>query len=367
MKNLSVLIKPSSSLCNAKCEYCFYEDVATHRSIKNYGFISETDWKLIVEKSFDLTGDYQTISFVFQGGEPLLSGIDFYQQFVAYSEFKKGNMNVLYIVQTNGTLLNDEFCDFFSRNKFLVGISIDGFEENHDKYRSFKNSKSFELVFSKISLLRSYGIEFNIITVLTKNLAHYADKLFSFYEKNDFKNVQIIPCLPDFGKDPYDDEFSLTPELFSNFYTNFFDLWLESLKKGYYISENLIDNVVNQFLQLPINRCGMNGMCQRQCVIEADGSIYPCDFYVTDTHKLGDIRSNSIGNILRSKKAEMFRIYDNDLPNYCHDCEFLMLCGGNCKRLRPTFLNENYCGYKNLLVEIYKSLDDIQLYISEIL
>ncbi len=366
MRSLSVLVKPSSSLCNASCTYCFYEDVSVNRDIKSYGFMNKKEWQSLIDRTFMLNDLYDSVSFAFQGGEPLLSGIEYFREFVDYCNRNKNNMKVSYNIQTNGVLLNNEFCEFFSENNFLVGLSIDGYKENHDKFRSYKKSGSFDLVFSKVNLLRKYNIEFNILTVLTKNLAQNATYLFNFFKEHNFKHVQIIPCFSDNNKDTYDDEYSLTPELFSKFYTKFFDLWLDALKSGYYISDNLIDNIVNQYLMLFTDRCGIDGNCQTQLVIESDGSLYPCDFYVIDKYNLGNINNNTIENALFGDKALVFKKEKNTLPSPCHSCEFLSMCAGGCKRMRPTFVNDNYCGYKELLTRVHQNISNIQLYVSKI-
>lgn len=257
MKSMTILIKPASSLCNASCEYCFYEDVSKQRAKKSLGLMQLNTAKQIVDRA--VQSSFNHVTFAFQGGEPLLAGISFFREFVSYAENNKNSKHFDYALQTNGLLLEDEFCIFLKQNQFIVGISLDGFEENHDKYRKLRNENTFTLLMDKISLLRKYDIDFNVLSVLTKNLARNPEQLFVFYKENDFNFIQLIPCLAGFNKYPEDDLISLTPDLFASFYSKFFEMWLKNLKDGSYISENLIDNIINVALRQNTNRCGMFG------------------------------------------------------------------------------------------------------------
>jgi uncharacterized protein len=355
MREITVLVKPASSSCNASCSYCFYKDLSTCRMIDSHGSMQPETWRRLVDGVYQ--AGYEKVIFAFQGGEPLLAGVGFFEDFVAYTQENKDGRTIEYTVQTNGILLDDGFCRIFKEYDFLVGISIDGFAENHNKHRFLNQAGSFAAVMEGVELLRRYGIEFNVLTVLTRELAQFPDKLHEFYTENRFNFVQIIPCLPELqGSNPY----SLTPQLFSFFYTRFYDLWLDALSQGEYLSENLIDNVVRACLGLPTSRCGMFGTCQVQCIVEADGSVYPCDFYALDQFQLGNVKGDKIRDLLRNPAAEAFIGADNTLPKPCHVCQFRSICNGNCKRMRPTFVNDSYCGYKDLLARVASSLDLVQ-------
>ncbi len=357
MREISILIKPASSLCNANCAYCFYEDVSTNREIKSYGFMQKKTAEKIVDEAFNIMPSYDRINFVFQGGEPLLAGSEFYLEFISYTQEHKNNILVEYSMQTNGTLLNDELCTLFKKYNFLIGISIDGFKKSHNKHRFLNRNGSFDKVMEGVDLLRKHKINFNVLTVLTDYLSNYPNELFQFYKDNEFNVVQIIPCLPDFNQKPVESPYYLTPKQFYSFYSNFFDIWLNELKQGNYISESLIDNVVNTVLGLPVNRCGMFGACQLHHIFESDGSMYPCDFYVIDKFKLGNILDLGLKQINLNPLVEDFKNYDNKLEDVCINCEFKLICNGNCKRTRPTFLSKDYCGYKGLIEQVMSNID----------
>lgn len=359
MKETSILIKPASSSCNMTCTYCFYDDVSDCRTVKSYGLISETTWKTLVDESFNSKENFDRVNFSFQGGEPLVAGYRFFKSFVDYTQSTKGTVEVTYSVQTNGTKINEKFCKLFKEYDFLLGVSIDGFKENHNLNRFLRDGGSFDDVMAGVNLLKAYEIPFNILTVLTKNLAKYPEKLFDFYLQNNFDFVQIIPCLPSFGRSAEEDLYACTPELYESFYKTFYDIWLKNFENGKYISENLIDNVITLLMGGRPSRCGMLGKCETQCIVEADGGIYPCDFYVLDEFKLGNINDESFDSVMGSDNKDKFVNHENGLPDFCRGCNYINICGGNCKRMRSTFLGEDHCGYQAFLNEVIPTLNRV--------
>ena len=169
MKSLSMLIKPASSNCNLRCTYCFYYDICNNREIKSFGMMKLNLLETIVKRAFNEAE--QNCTFAFQGGEPTLVGIDFYREFINFvKKYNTRNINVFYSIQTNGTTINEDWAKFFKENNFLVGISLDGTKEIHDKYRLDANKKgSFNKIMSNIQILNKYKVEYNILTVVNKN------------------------------------------------------------------------------------------------------------------------------------------------------------------------------------------------------
>lgn len=361
MRETSILIKPASSSCNCVCTYCFYDDVSDCRTVKSHGLISQSVWKGLVDKAFNSKAQYEKVTFLFQGGEPLLAGLRFFKAFVEYCELNKRSIEVHYAVQTNGTRLTDNLCVFFKKYNFLVGISIDGFKENHDKLRMLHGSGSFDSVMEGLKLLKKYEIPYNVLTVLSKNLTKYPDKLYDFYKEQGFPYVQIIPCMPSFGNSVEEDLFACTPKRFGEFYLQFFNRWFTDFMKGDYMSEGLIDDVIKLLMGIYPNRCGMLGQCNAQCVVESNGSIYPCDFYVLDEYEAGNIAKDSFDTILSNPIMEEFKTHHQDFPNSCLSCNYRGICNGNCKRLRSTFANDQQCGYAQLIQAIYEKLPNIQV------
>lgn len=351
MPPLSLLIKPVSSLCNLRCKYCFYHSLAENRKVGYYGTMSADTLETIVKKAF-LYADKICI-FAFQGGEPTLAGLDFYKNFIGYvKKYNTKNINVSCAIQTNGTLIDDEWAKFFFENKFLVGISLDGPKDIHNYFRYDANGSSlFIKVMEAIKLLNKYKVEYNILSVVTSYSARHVQKIYNFFKKNNFKFLQFIPCL-----DPLDEkneqDYSLTNEKYTLFLKLLFDLWYEDIKIKNMISIRLFDSFLGTILRYPPDTCGTNGICSANLVIEADGSVFPCDFYVLDKWLLGNINENNFGDILNSKIIKEFINESYNINPECEMCRFNKLCKGGCKRYKEPLNGKNdknnYClAYKN--------------------
>lgn len=362
MNRISFLIKPASSSCNMQCRYCFYNDVSQHRKIDNYGKMNKNVMKSLIDKAINIP-NVNEITFMFQGGEPTLAGIDFFKDFCNYVDQKKKNNQLIhYGIQSNGILMNEEWYQLFQKYNFLVGISLDGYKDNHDYYRLTKKSgTSYKQVMSIITSLKKHNIDFNILTVLTKGLAKHPDKLYKFIKNNDLKYIQFIPCLQDL--DEIENKFALTPELFSHFYKRIYTLWKEDFLQGHYYSIALFDNIICMLKGIAPKICGMLGKCSPHMVVESDGSIYPCDFYVLDEYCVGNITKDSIENVFNHENMKHFLNQKRQLNSLCEKCEFIEICHGNCKRMSQTYYNNDYCGYKDFLAFSIPSMQYIAQYI----
>lgn len=351
MKNISFLIKPASSLCNLKCKYCFYADVSEHREIENNGIMSETVMSALIQEAFQQLDDKGIVTFAFQGGEPTVAGINYFKLFTQMVKAKqKKNQKVNYSIQTNATLLNDEWCLFLKQHDFLVGVSLDGYQENHDLFRITKNNQAtYQQTMDAIELLRKYKINFNVLTVLSKQLAKNPQKLYEFYQNQKIDYIQLIPCLA--GLDEEKNPFACTPKLFASFYKSFFDLWYQEYLCGKYRSIGLFDNLIPMFVDIPPYQCGMLGFCSLQYVVESDGSVYPCDFYVLDEYKGGNINEMSLNEIAESEPFQRFLHEDKAMSKKCDMCPFINLCRGNCKRMNTLYFDDNTCGYQEFLFD----------------
>ena len=359
MVTTTILIKPASSSCNMVCSYCFYDDVSNCRSVKTHGLIQKDVWIKLVDDAFKLPG-IESINFAFQGGEPLLSGIRFFKEFIDYTQLNKGDKNVQYSVQTNGTLITDEFCELFKKHDFLVGISIDGFEENHNRHRMLRGVGAFENVYRGFQLLKKHNVEFNVLTVLTKQLAKDPKRLYEFYQKEEIDYIQLVPCMPSFENSVEEDLFACTPESFSSFYKVFYEEWLKELKDGKYRSVGLFNDIVSVFSGQYPQQCGFLGFCRSQCVVESNGSIYPCDFYVLDEYEAGNVKNMQLKDIVRNDVMIDFEKEQPELTQApCKTCPFINICNGGCKRLRETHLSDSFCGLKEVFKEVYDSYGDV--------
>lgn len=356
MKYFSLLIKPASSTCNLRCSYCFYADVANSREQTNYGIMNEETMEHLIDATLNHFNEDVTITFAFQGGEPTCAGLEYFKKFVAYVNTQKKDYHYFhYAIQTNATLLSEEWMPFLYEHQFLVGVSLDGYIKNHNKCRKDANSKdTYMTIMNNISLLRKYNIEFNILTVLTSELSKHPKELYAFYRKNAFDFVQLIPCLPKFNEEY--DQYALKPKDFASFYKVFFDLWYADFQKQQAMSITLFDNIIPLFAGIPPQQCGYLGYCHTQFVIEADGSVYPCDFYVLDEYKLGNINNDSIEILSKNSVVTKFLEMPRRKSNLCDSCRYLNICHGQCKRMNINYFTENYCGYQDFLASKEKEI-----------
>lgn len=356
MKYFSTLIKPASSLCNMRCKYCFYHDVAQQRDCFSYGIMSDDVMKSIIARVFDYFQEETMITFAFQGGEPTIAGIQYFKRFVAYvNEKKKDVHHINYSIQTNGLLLNHEWYDFLYENNFLVGVSLDGFQENHDDLRlDVNNQKTHDIIMNHIKEMKNRNIQFNILTVLTSQLSKQAKQLFDFYLQHDLNNIQIIPCLPEFGNK--ENIYACSPKMYFHFYDELFKEWFKYLQEGRYISINYFESLILLFKGIPPTQCGFLGYCNMQFVIESDGSVYPCDFYCLDEYKVGNILENSILELAKSNVVKTFIKEKKTLSKLCTSCRYFKMCYGNCKRLSICYYDNNSCALQKLMSKYERQL-----------
>lgn len=359
MKYLSFLIKPASSMCMLKCRYCFYHDVSEHRMMKSHGLMRQEVAHTLIDQACDAVDEDGSITFAFQGGEPTVAGISFFEDFCSYAaKRKKAKQTIKYAIQTNGYVIDDTWCSLFQTYHFLVGVSLDGYKENHDYFRLTSGNKAtFSRVMETILRLRKAHVDTNILTVLSKQLAKHPQKLYDFYKKQGFSHIQLIPCLA--GLDEEENPFALTPVLFSTFYKKFYDLWLKDYQLGHAMSIYLFDNIIPMYANIPPQQCGLLGFCSLQFVIESDGSVYPCDFYVLDEYCGGNIMEMSLKQIAESTAINSF-LKEKKVENVtCKSCNFQSVCHGNCKRMNTLYFNEHYCGYQDFLSYAYPTMIQI--------
>ncbi len=342
MPPLSIMIKPASSLCNMRCEYCFYHDVTDHRDIKSFGMMSEETAENLIEKALDFA-DGESIAFAFQGGEPTLRGLDFFKYFC--EKVKKLNAKgsqIFYGLQTNGTVIDDEWAEFFRENKFLVGLSLDGDFENNSFRVDDKGNNAFYKIIKAVDILTKNKVDFNILTVLTGKCAENIDDILKYFKKRGFKYLQFIPCLRPFG-DNSESELYMTPEQYKHFLINGFNFYVKEYVRGNYTSIRYFDNLVHLYLGNPTEQCGICGHCMHQFVAEGNGNIYPCDFYCTDEWLLGNINevTENFDTLAHSEKATEFLRESLAFDEKCKKCRFFPVCrGGGCKRSRK---DRDYC------------------------
>ncbi len=335
MPAASILIKPASSNCNIDCRYCFYKCLSSSREEYSKGFMSFETLEQLVIRAVEYADGY--LAFAFQGGEPMLAGMDFFRR--AAELQKKYNKKKLVIentIQTNGTLINQEWARFFAENNFLVGLSLDGPKKLHGRYRkNVQGISTFEQVMRAAGLLEKYHADFNILSVITNETVKNASSLYHFYKRNGFSYIQLIPCMDEQERTgrKREESFAVDPIGYGRFLCEFFDLWYEDFKDGLNMDIRMFSNLAQMAAGYPAEECGMNGNCTCYFVVEGDGSVYPCDFYCLDEWKLGTVEQ-PFKDLANSDKAKKFVDSSRRIPSRCQNCAWYSLCRGGCRRWR---------------------------------
>lgn len=357
MKTLSLLLKPASSLCNMRCGYCFYADVAGSRETAAYGLMSrDTARRILVSAAGDLSpGDGLTLAF--QGGEPTLAGLDFFRDFFAMADELLPGVRLSVSFQTNGLVLDDEWCALLKRRNALVGLSMDGNARSHNACRPDAAGKgTYARVHASMERLKRHGVPFNILSVLTDSMARHPAAVWNWLKKEGVEYVQFIPCLAGLD-DKAPSPWALTPGRFRDFYRQLFPLWARHVEQGHFLSVKLFDDLTNLYLAGQATACGITGRCAVQYVVEADGGVFPCDFYALDRYRMGSLLDSTPSQLYA--RGEPFladgREYVRQEP--CRSCPYRRSCAGGCKRLRDRmYLEGGVCRYAQLLDEILEPL-----------
>lgn len=339
MPPLSIMIKPVSSACNMRCRYCFYADVAASREKASMGRMSESTLETLVRRALRYAEG--SVTFAFQGGEPTLAGAGFFKKLIELEKtYNSKGLAIYNSIQSNGYDISEELMELFAREHFLVGISLDGVAETHDALRiDALGQGSYARVRDTVKRLEAHGVEFNILCVVNSLVAKRAGEVFEALSPYGY--VQFIPCLDDFDgvKRPW----SLTVEDYTEFLKKSFDAYYASWKKGRFVSVRNFDNYLGILLGRPPENCAMSGRCAQYYLIEADGGVYPCDFYVLDQLKMGNVNENSFFTLEKSPVAAAFRAQSMKKDEKCTVCRWFSLCRGGCRRDREPYIGEN-CG-----------------------
>lgn len=339
-KDISVMIKPASSLCNMRCKYCFYHSLAHSREVSSYGIMTADIAENVVKKALDLC-DGGSVYFAFQGGEPLLAGKDFFKNFVSLADkYNVKKSKIHYSLQTNGTLIDDEWAEFFASRDFLLGVSLDG-DQDADRYRVDADlGYTFPAVRKSLDILKEHNVDFNILIVATGYTAKHVESVYRYLTSQGFKYLQFIPCLRPFG-DESESELYMTVDQYGDYLIRLFNLYVKDYVRGDYTSVRHFDNAVRLFLGEKPEQCGTEGHCSHQFVIEANGNVYPCDFYCLDEWLLGNVTDDSFEDMANSEKAKKFIKESLSCPDKCKSCNLYRMCrAGGCKRTRE---DRDYC------------------------
>jgi len=330
MPPVTVMIKPVSGACNMHCDYCFYADEMKHRGSAVYPAMTKEILEMTVRRSMAYADG--EITFVFQGGEPTLAGVDFYRSFNQFLNMY--NTRALHIhksIQTNGYEMSDEMISLLAENHFLVGISLDGTQDTHDCFRKNNHGQgTYRQIKKNIIRLERANIEYNILCVLNRCVAENAEDVLK--ELWAFRYLQFIPCMD--GLDGESASFTLTNEAYARFLEASFQRYEQAFQRGEPVSIRQFDNWIRILLGFPPENCAMRGRCSVNFLIESNGDVYPCDFYALDQWKLGNVHEQSFRQMLRTPVSADFVNGSVIIPACCQSCRWYPLCRNGCRRER---------------------------------
>ena len=342
-KAFHLLAKPTGAACNLDCAYCFFLDKALlypNSKFRMSDTVLEQYLKQLIES-------HQTdrVTVAWQGGEPTLMGLDFYRRAMALEEkYRRPGMTFLNTLQTNGTLLNEEWCEFFKEHNFLIGLSIDGPRELHDIYRLDKGGRpTFDKVIRGLRLLQQHGIEYNLLTTINRVNADYPLEVYRFLRDEAGTDwMQFIPVVERInpnGRRLYQkgntvSERSVLPEQFGLFLSTIFDEWVRNDVGRVYVQT--FEAAIRHWMGLSSSgMCVFNETCGQGLAIEHNGDLYACDHFVEPDYLLGNIRDEHMIELVASEQQLKFGADKRDtLPQYCLECDVRFACHGECPKNR---------------------------------
>ncbi|MFD2118027.1 anaerobic sulfatase maturase [Paenibacillus yanchengensis] len=331
-EHISVMWKTVSEACNLACDYCYYSTCGGKPG-KQIEKIADHVLEKFIKEYMSLTNGIA--SFAWQGGEPLLAGYEFFTKVVELQQkYAPKNTMISNALQTNGTLITERWAKFFKQYHFLIGVSIDGPEAIHDSRRvDAVQQGSFERVMKGINHLRKQQVEFNILTVIHKDNVHRVKELFDFYKEQQIVYIQFIPCMS-FQSQQIDQpgSYEITPEEYGNFLCEAFDHWYNDGQPVH--SERMFDHLLSVYAHREGGLCVQSKSCPKTIILEQNGDAYPCDFFIHDDWKIGNVGEDALVDILNDPLYATFLQQKPTLPEACQTCPWLSLCYGGCPRNR---------------------------------
>lgn len=359
---LYLLAKPAGPACNLACEYCYYLEKSKYFVDPRHTFMSDEMLDIFI-KSYIEAQTMPEVMFTWHGGEAMMRNIDFYKRAIKLQQ-RYGRGRLIYnCIQTNGTLLNDEWCRFLHDNGWLVGISIDGPEEFHDEYRRNRVGKaSFAQTMRGIRLMQRHGVEWNALAVVNDYNGDYPEDFYDFFREIGCRFLQFTPVVErrnstgmlSAGSDPGGEitDFSVKPDQWGNFLCRLFDRWRK--KDVGTIFVQLFDSTLANWVGKEPGVCTMARTCGHAGAVEHNGDVYCCDHFVFPEYKLGNLRTHTVTEMMTSPRQISFGASKQDsLPQQCRNCRWLFACNGECPRNRFVTTSEGEPGL-NYLCEGYR-------------
>ena len=346
-KPLYVMLKPAGAHCNLACKYCYYLEKnnlydKSHRHIMSDEMLEQFTREYIEAQIMP------QVLFTWHGGEPLMRSIDFYKKALALQKKYARGRRIDNVIQTNGTMLTDEWCEFFAQNNWLVGISIDGPQEYHDHYRlTSTGNPSWQKVMHGIELLKKHHVEWNAMAVVNAYNANHPLEFYHFFKDNGCQYLQFTPIVERLTKHQdgrtlaslSDDkeiplaDFSVTPEQWGNFLCAIFDEWVRNDVGKMFVE--IFDCTLANWMGVLPGICAYSKNCGHAGVMEHNGDVYSCDHFVFPEYKLGNIRDHTLIEMLYGDKQHAFsRLKHTSLPRQCKECDMEFACHGECPKNR---------------------------------
>jgi uncharacterized protein len=327
----SLLIKPASAVCNLDCAYCFYldRDADPYSAMPGRRMTAETLERLVDTYLFY---SYPNSTFAFQGGEPTLAGPAFFEDLVKLQQhYGRNGQVVANAMQTNGILLDDRWCELFKKFQWLIGISIDGPEPLHDLYRADKRGAgTWRKVMKGVEVLKKHDVEFNALCVVSQANVDKAAEVYRFFREQGIDYIQYIP-LSEFDALGQPLPYTITAEQYGRFLCQTFDLWWPERRK---MRIRYFDNLAEALAGRKPGTCTLHETCDSYVVVEYNGDVYPCDFFVEKDWKLGNVNLDSWAEIARRQRRYQFAATKTIAHPDCLVCEYQSICHGGCPKHR---------------------------------
>lgn len=349
-----IMTKPVGSICNLDCKYCYYlEKEKLYPATENFRMPEPVLEEYI--RQYIASQSVPEISFAWQGGEPTLLGVDFFRKAVDFQQKHAGGKKISNALQTNGVLLDDEWCEFFTANGFLIGLSVDGPRELHDRYRVDKGQKpTFERVMAGLAMLKKHQTEFNTLTVVNRANSQKPLEVYRFLKEIGSGYMQFIPLVerkPDTGAKSLGLDYSEPPlsgqwspsepvtswsvesRQYGEFLVKIFDEWVRQDVGKYFVQ--MFDVALGSWMGMGASLCVFAETCGNALVLEHNGDLFSCDHYVYPRYKLGNVMNTSLGEMVNSPDQRRFGTDKlTTLPKYCRECDVKFACNGECPKHR---------------------------------
>lgn len=348
-----MMAKTAGSLCNLRCKYCYYLEKAKLYDNNEKHVMSDQMLERFTKQYIEAQTS-QDVMFTWHGGETLMRPISFYKKALRFQQLYGKGRRIANCIQTNATLLNDDWCKFFRDNNFLVGVSIDGPQEFHDAYRlSTDGRPTWNQVMRGIRLLNQYHVEWNALAVVNNLNVEHPHEFYQFFKDIRCQFIQFTPIVeriidnrndgltlaPGMEEGGRMADFSVTPEQWGRFLCEIFDEWVRHDVGTYFIQT--FDATLANWAGVAPGICSLSKECGHAGIMEYNGDVYSCDHFVYPEHMLGNLRHKTITEMMYSDKQRQFaKMKTEMLPKQCHECDFLFACHGECPKNR--FVKDHY-------------------------